>query len=168
MWAYVGGLKMPSSARNVCRVIAMLCSLTLVTLLSSLASAQHFAPATAENAKQFVGTWKANFQGNPFLTVTLAIKANKLVGTVSHANIEVNKAGELTKAEADDGEDPITDIRVAGDILRITTKSTDGSEDSIQSELRLVAANEADLRVLVPPDVPTPKPWRLQRVAAKP
>jgi hypothetical protein len=148
----------------------MLCSLTLtfVTLLSSAASAQQFAPATAANAKQFVGTWKANFQGHPFLTVTLAIEANQLAGNFSHADIEVNEAGELTKAEANDGEDPITDIRVAGDILRITVKSTDGSEESIQSELRLVAANEADLRMLVPPDVPTPKPWRLQRVAAKP
>ena len=90
---------MSSSARNVSRVIAMLCSLTLVALLSSVASAQEFAKATAANAKQFVGTWKANFQGHPFLTVTLAIEANKFVGTVSHVDIEVNKDGELTKAD---------------------------------------------------------------------
>jgi hypothetical protein len=159
-----------SSARNVRRASAVLCCLISVTLLSALASAQQFAPATAANAKQFVGIWKANFQGNPFFTVTLAIDGNKLVGNASHANIELNKAGELTKAEANDGEDPdpITDARVNGDILRITTKSTDGSEDSLQLELRLVASNEANVRMVVPPDVPAPKPWRLQRVAAKP
>lgn len=159
-----------SLARNVRRVSAVLCCLISVTVLSALASAQQFAPATGANAKQFVGIWKANFQGNPFFTVTLAIDGNKLVGNASHANIELNKAGELTKAEANDGEDPdpITDARVNGDILRITTKSTDGSEDSLQLELRLVASNEANLRMVVPPDVPAPKPWRLRRVAATP
>jgi hypothetical protein len=159
---------MSSSARNVSRVIAMLCSLTLVALLSSVASAQEFAKATAANAKQFVGTWKASFQGHPFLTVSLASEANKFVGTVSHVDIEVNKDGELTKADPGEGEDPIADLRVAGDTLRITVKSSDGSEDSIQSELHLVSANEADFRLLVPPDVPAPKPWRLKRVAATP
>jgi hypothetical protein len=59
--------------------------------------------------------------------------------------------------------DPIVDVRVDGDILRITTKSTDGSEDPIQSEMRLLKANEADLRMIVPPDVPAPKPWRMKR-----
>lgn len=146
----------------------MLCSLTPVVLFSSVVSAQEFAKATPANAKQFVGTWKANFQGHPFLTVTLAIEGNKFAGTVSHVDIEVNKEGELTKADPGEGEDPIADLRVAGDTLRITVKSSDGSGDSIQSELRLVSANEADFRLVVPPDVPAPKPWRLHRVAATP
>jgi hypothetical protein len=159
-----------SSARNIRLVSTVLCWLISGTLLSALASARQFAPATGANAKQFVGIWKANFQGKPFFTVTLSIEGNKLVGNVSHANIELDKAGELTKAEANDAEDPdpITNTRVNGDILRITTKSTDGSEDSLQFELRLVASNEANVRMVVPPDVPAPKPWRLQRVAAKP
>ena len=152
------------------RVRTSLCCLMFVTVFQALASAQHFTPATATNAKQFAGTWKASFQGNAFLTIALVIEGNKLVGTVSHANIELNKAGELTKAEANESEDPdpITDLRVNGNVLRITAKSTDGSEDSIQSEMRLIAVNEADLRMVVPPDVPAPKPWRLTRVATKP
>jgi len=159
---------MSGSARNISRVVALLFSLTLVALLSSVASAQDFAKATAANAKQFVGTWKASFQGHPFLTVTLSTDANRFVGTVSHADFEVNKDGELTKADPNEGEDPIADLRVAGDTLRITVKSSDGSDDSIQSEIHLVSANEADFRLVVPPDVPAPKPWRLQRVAATP
>jgi hypothetical protein len=152
------------------RVIALLCCLAAVTLCCTAASAQHFTAATATNAKQFVGVWRASFKGKPFFTVELAIDGNKLVGTASHANIELNEAGELTKAEANDGEapDPIVDVRVDGDILRITTKSADGSEDSIQSELRLLTANEADLRMIVPPDVPAPKPWRMKRDSRKP
>ena len=159
---------MSSSARKTSRVITMLCGLTLVALFSSFARAQEFARATATNAKQFAGTWKANFQGHPFLTVKLAIDENKFVGSVSHVDFEVNKDGELTRADPNEGEDPIASLRVHGDTLRITVKSSDGSGDSIQSEIRLVSANEAEFRLVVPPDVPAPKPWRLQRVAATP
>jgi hypothetical protein len=157
-----------SNPKSACRGIAILGLLTLVTVLSSLVSAQQFTPATATNAKQFVGTWKGSFQGHPFLTVTLAVEGTKLVGTVSRVDIDVDKAGDLTRADPSEGEDPITELRVAGDILRITVNSADDPDDPIQSELKLVAANEADFRLLVPPDVPTPKPWRLQRVATKP
>jgi hypothetical protein len=122
------------------RVIALFCSLAAVTFCCASASAQHFTAATATNAKQFVGVWKASFKGKPFFTLELAIDGNKLVGTASHADIELNDAGELTKAEGNDAEapDPIVDARVAGDVLRINTKSTDGSENSIQSELKLL------------------------------
>ena len=141
-----------------------LCWLLFITLLHPSASAQKdFQPATATNAKQFVGVWNATFQGNPFLTIVLTTEKDKLVGTMSHANIEVNKDGELTKAEASDGEDPIADLRVNGNMLRITIKTTDG--DSIQSGLTLTAADEAELQMLVPQDVPTPKPWKLKRVS---
>ena len=157
-----------SSAANRRPAIAGLCCLMFLIFLCDLASAQQFAPATAANAKQFIGVWKADFHGNPFLTVRIGFEGNKLVGTFSHADIQVNEAGELTKAEASDGASPITDARVNGDILRITIKSTDGAEESLESELKLVADNEASLRMLVPPDVPAPKPWRLERVSGKP
>ena len=151
------------------RVTARLCSLTLLVLFHISASAQQFKPATAANAKQFVGVWKASFHGSPFLTVTLALDGNKLGGKISHADIEVNNAGELTKAEADDTADPapIIDARVNGDTLRITTKSSDGSEESIEADLKLVGPDAADMRLVVPPDVPSPKPWRLERVVTK-
>ncbi len=140
--------------------------LILLTLLQPWASAQTgFQPATATNAKQFVGVWKASFQGNPFITIALTTEKDKLVGTVSHFDLEVGKDGELTKAEASDGEDAITEVRVNGNILRITIKTTDGSDDSIQSKMTLTAADEAELQMLVPSDVPRPKPWKLKRVS---
>ena len=143
---------------------AALGSLMLLALLSLTASAQtQFQPATAANAKQFVGVWKATFQGRPFMTIALTTQNDKLVGTMSHADIEVNKEGELTKAEPSAGEDPIADLRVNGNILRITIKTSDG--DSIQSGLTLTAADEAQLQMLVPSDVPTPKPWKFKRVS---
>src|SRR5271157_1395863 len=151
-------IEMFNFTRTVRGLCTTLCCLIFITLLHPSASAQkNFQPATATNAKQFVGVWKATFQGNPFITIALTTDKDKLVGTVSHFNVELNNAGELTKAEAVEGEGSITDVSVDGNILRITTKSTDGSEDSIQSELTLTAADAAELRMLVPPDVPTPK-----------
>jgi hypothetical protein len=155
-------MEMLNFARTVRGLCAALCCFIFITLLHPSASAQKdFQPATATNAKQFVGVWKATFQGNAFMTVALTTEKDKLVGTMSHANIEVNKDGELTKAEASDGEDQIADLRVKGNILRITIKTTEG--DSIQSGLTLTAADEAELQMLVPPDVPTPKAWTTTR-----
>jgi hypothetical protein len=153
---------MSDFGENIRRAFTTLCCLAFVTLCCASASAQHFTPATASNAKQFVGTWKATFQGNVFLTLALRIDGNKLVGTMSHADIELNKAGELTKAEASGGADPIADLRVKDKILRITIKSADGS-DSIKSALTLITTNDAELQMLVPQDVPAPKPWKLKR-----
>ena len=65
------------------RVIALLCCLAAVTLCCTSASAQNFTTATATNAKQLVGVWRARFKGKPFFTVELAIDGNRLVGTAS-------------------------------------------------------------------------------------
>ena len=142
---------------------------TVLLLVScAMVFAQYFQPATSSNAKQFVGTWQASFKGSPFLTVTFIVADDKVTGSASHADIDVNQAGELTKAEAKDGEDPIIDAQVKGNVLRFTTKSTDGSEDSLQAELRLVGPDKGDIRLIgIPADVPAPKPWEVSRVSQK-
>jgi hypothetical protein len=130
--------------------------------------AQDFQPATASNAKPFVGTWQASFKGSPFLTVIFSVADDKVSGSFSHADMEVNQAGELTRAEAKDGEDPIVNAQVKGNVLRFTTKSADGSEDSLQAELKLVGPDKGEIRLLgIPADVPAPKPWEVSRVSPK-
>ena len=130
--------------------------------------AQDFQPATNSNAKQFVGTWQATFKGSPFLTVIFMVADDKVTGSASHADIDVNQAGELTKAEAKEGADPIIAAQVKGNVLRFTTKSTDGSEDSLQAELRLVGPDKGEIRLTgIPADVPAPKPWEVSRVSQK-
>jgi hypothetical protein len=128
---------------------------------------QDFKPATGANAKQFVGHWESRFQGKVFLILSLTGDANKLSGSLSNADFEVNDAGELTKAQINEGSTPITSAQVNGNRLRITTKSSDGSEESIDSEIVLQSPDEAQFHIIVPPDVPRPKPWKLTRVAGK-
>ncbi len=124
--------------------------------------AQDFKPANSTNAQAFLGKWQGTFQGKVFITVYLSGDAHKLTGTMSKADIELNDAGELTKAEVNEGSNPIKNATVKGNRLRITAKSDDG--DEINSEIDLVGADEAELRLIVPPDVPQPKPWKLTRV----
>lgn len=126
--------------------------------------AQTFKPANGTNAKDFLGRWQSRFHGKVFVTVVITGDANKLSGTVSKADVELNSSGELTKAEPNEGYDTITSAQVNASRLRITAKSTDGSEDSVDWEIVLVGTNEGELRPIVPPDVLKPKPWRLTKV----
>ena len=86
-----------------------------------------------------------------------------LRGTVSHADISVDpKSGELTGASVRDGNDAIVEATLKNGILLIT------KADGIQFEMKVTGAGEAQLQVVIPPDVadevPAAKPWKLVRV----
>jgi hypothetical protein len=112
--------------------------------------------------QQFVGTWQAQFKGKPFLTIKLEKQQDKLTGTVSHTNIKLDDTGELTSAEELDGSNPIVEAKLTNGILHISSKDED-SQETIQCEMKLTGTDQAELRLLVPPDVPRPKWWKLRR-----
>ena len=112
--------------------------------------------------QQFVGTWQAEFKGKPFLTIKLEKRQDKLTGTVSHTNIRLDDTGELASAEELDGSNPIIEARLTNGILRISSKDED-SQETVQCEMKLTGTDQAELRMLVPPDVPKPKWWKLRR-----
>jgi beta-lactamase regulating signal transducer with metallopeptidase domain len=115
---------------------------------------------TNADLQPFVGTWQAKFKGKTFLTIKLEKKQDKLTGTVSHVDISVDpKSGELTDAHALDGSDPIVEAKLAGGVLRITEK------DAMQFDMKLTGAEQAQLQIVVPPDVDdkVPTPWKLER-----
>ena len=116
----------------------------------------------ASRDQQFVGTWHAEFKGKTFLTIKLEKQQDKLTGTVSHFDVKLDDTGELTSAEERDGSDPIIEAKLTNGILRITLKEED-SQETIQCEMKLTGTDQAELRMLVPPDVPKPKSWKLLR-----
>ena len=71
------------------------------------------------------------------------------------------KSGELTDVEVLDGSDAIVEAKLTSRILRIT------EEDAIQFEMKVTGADQAQLQIVIPPDVagkvPAPKPWKLER-----
>jgi hypothetical protein len=143
-------------------VLATLTLLIVTCLGVSGFSFQVNQTHTDADLQQFVGTWHAQFKGKTFLTINLEKQQGKLTGTASHLGIQVDKDGELTAAEEQDGSAPILEARLTAGILRITIKEED-SQDTIQCEMKLTGTDQAELRVLAPPDVPTPKPWKLER-----
>jgi beta-lactamase regulating signal transducer with metallopeptidase domain len=141
-------------------------ALLLVTCLGvSGFSIQVNQLSTEADLQQFVGTWHAKFKGKTFMTVELEKQNGKLTGSVSHGQVRVDeKTGEMTSAEERDGSDPIVEAKLTGGVLRITTKE-EGSHETLQAEIKLTGIDQAEIRLLVPPEesVPAFKPWKLER-----
>jgi beta-lactamase regulating signal transducer with metallopeptidase domain len=141
-------------------------ALLLVTCLGvSGFSIQVSQPSTESDLRQFVGTWHAKFKGKTFMTVELEKQNGKLTGSVSHGQVGVDeKTGEMTGAEERDGSDRIVEAKLTGGVLRITTKEED-SHETLQAEIKLTGIDQAEIRLLVPPEesVPAFKPWKLER-----
>ena len=145
---------------------------TLVLLLVTFLGLSGFSiqvgqpTSTDADLQPFVGTWQAKFQGKTFLTIKLEKQDGKLTGTTSHTDIHVNTDGELTSAEEQAGSDPILEAKLTSGMLRIMTKEQD-SQETIECDMRLTGADQAQLQLVIPPDVsatvPTPKPWKLER-----
>lgn len=113
----------------------------------------------------FVGTWQAKFKGRTFQTIRLAKTQDTLTGTVSHADITVDpKSGELTEVKVGEGEDTIDEAKLIKGKLLITSQD-------VQFEMKLTGANEAQLQIVIPPEVaatvPSAKPWKMERVLNK-
>jgi hypothetical protein len=162
--------KSVNGIRKTCANAWFIWSSALVILLAGsigLPGAALQASGTPNNAAElhpFVGIWNATFKGKVFETIKLEDQQGKLVGTVRGATIQLDNNGELTSAHAIDSNDPfpILEAKLVSGVLRITTKEKD-SEEPIQFEMRLTGADEGELRLLAPPEVTAPKPWKLQR-----
>ena len=114
-------------------------------------------------ADSFAGIWQAQFQGKTFATITLINEGGALNGTISHFSIQVDKAGELSGAEATSGENLISSATLKGDALLLTSTNPD-SQDVVRYQMRLTGVDLAELQVLgTPADGVTPKPWSLVR-----
>jgi hypothetical protein len=110
----------------------------------------------------FVGTWQAKFKGTIFQTVKLAVKEEKVTGTISHANVDVDpKSGNLTGVDLLDGSDAVVEAKLTSGVLRIT------EEDGAQFDMKVLGADLAEIQLVVPAEaaskLPTPKPWKLER-----
>jgi len=112
--------------------------------------------------QRFAGIWHAEFEGRTFLTLKLENALDGLIGSISHCDFQVDKNGELIGAVQHDGGDPISDARIEKGILRLTAKDVE-SQDTIHFEMKLIGADQAELRILTPSGIAAPKPWKLER-----
>jgi hypothetical protein len=113
----------------------------------------------------FVGTWQAKFKGTIFQTVKLAVKEDRVTGTISRANVDVDpKSGDLTGVDLLDGSDAVVGAKLTSGLLRIT------EEDGMQFDMKVLGPDLAEIQLVVPAEaaskVSTPKPWKLERAKA--
>jgi hypothetical protein len=137
----------------------------LLMAISVSAAAQSKTPA-----QRFAGTWNAKFQGNTFTTLKLLVRDNQVTGSMTGANINVDKDGNLTSAQETDDEGQISDVKLAGDTLLFTTKNEDSGE-VINWKMRMTNEHEGELLLLLPEphsEIPTPRPWKIVRQFSKP
>ncbi len=142
------------------RHLAPICLLIAACLAVPAILAQAIPPTL----QQFAGTWQARFDGRVFQTITLEMRDGQLTGTASGMHIELSSSGELTQAEATGISDPIAEARLAGNALLLTIREKN-SEDTVQFEMTLTGANEAEIRLVAPADAGSPKPWKSERAA---
>src|SRR5260370_35116873 len=112
-----------------------------------------------------VGVWKVSFQGKTFTVLVLQLENDKLAGTLSTGEVDLADDGEVSNVNQEVGEArAIFDIKLDGQILSF--KDKDGDDVNFL-EMKLTGENRADLRFLMPDQLPqgmpVPKPFRLTR-----
>jgi hypothetical protein len=128
------------------------------------------APPQKPELRDFVGTWKAYFEGKIFTVLTLKIVDGKLAGTLASGEVDLAEDGEVSQVNQEAGEPrAIFDVQLAGQVLSF--KEKDG-EDVNSLEMKLTGANAADLKYILPDPLPegmpVPKPFRMTRAEKPP
>ena len=122
-------------------------------------------PPENPQPRDFVGVWKASFQGKTFTVLVLKLENDKLAGTLSTGEVDLADDGEVSNVNQEVGEArAIFDIKLDGQILSFKDKDGD---DVNSLEMKLTGENRAELRFLLPDQLPqgmpVPKPFRLTR-----
>jgi hypothetical protein len=141
--------------------------LTCLVLLGTVITAGAQKPS---GKQRFAGTWKAKFQGDTFTTLKLLVRDNQVTGSMTGANINMDKDGNLTSAQETDDEGQISDVKLTEDTLLFTTKNEDTGE-VINWKMRLTNEHEGELLLLMPEPhagIPTPRPWKIVRQFSQP
>ena len=122
-----------------------------------------------ESPKAFLGTWRAEFQGKPFLTLTLRRDGQHATGTLSSFNLNFDASGNLSEAEPGSGPgSEVVAATVYNDTLHLKVKELD-SGDILELELKLLDDSKAELTIVDVPVTPgsaTPRPLILKRESA--
>src|SRR6266446_4518813 len=83
-------------------------------------------PPEKPQLRDFVGVWKATFQGKTFTALTMKLENDKLAGTLSTGEVDLADDGEVSNVNQEVGEArAIFDIKLDGQILSFKDKDGD-------------------------------------------
>ncbi len=117
----------------------------------------------------YAGTWTGTFEAQPWLTVQLVLRGDKLSGSLRRAHdLKFNDAGNLKSVGDTQVTEVIEDATLNGDGLLLTAKNPDTNETD-RFTMRLTGETTADIKMSamsMPPGMPKLQPWKLTRTAA--
>ena len=129
------------------------------------------APSVSQSrAQDYVGSWVAEFNGTPFISLDLQTANDKLTGHISYSDMHVDDKGVVDRTGPIHEPKPVNDVAVVGSHLTFTSPDDD---DTNHYELRLIDATTADLQLvltdaekqeLAADGIHLPVPFRLKRV----
>ncbi len=120
----------------------------------------------ASDARPFAGTWRAEFQGKRFLTLTLREDQGRMTGSFSPFNVNFDASGNLAEAEAGThGGGEIVGATFSNGTLHFKCKDVETGEVD-DFAMKLVDKDHAEFDLVGAPATPgsaTPRPLVLTR-----
>src|SRR5271157_836700 len=117
----------------------------------------------------YAGTWTGSFEGKTWLTVKLALQAERLSGSIQRAShLQFNDQGEIKSVSDEQSTEVLQDAQVNPDGLLLTAKEPDTQETN-HFTMKLTGESTAELKMSamkMPPGMPKIKPWKLTKVGA--
>ena len=127
-------------------------------------------PVWQSRGQDYVGSWVAEFNGMPFISLDLQMANDKWTGHISYTDMHVDDKGVVDRTGPMHEPKPVNDVAVVGSGLTFTSPDDD---DTNHYEMRLIDATTAELKMvftdaekqeLAADGIPLPVPIRLKRV----
>jgi len=154
--------------RGLTVVTLILISAMVAAAQTSMTPAMQNAPARKSPLAEYVGSWIGMFQGHAWMTVRLNKQGDELTGSIQRAaHVDFANSGDLKSVSDETATDAVHKAVLQGDSLLLTVQDTT-SQEIFHYVMRLTSANTAELRMAsmnMPPGMPKPRPWQLNRVA---
>ena len=117
---------------------------TLIATALPLQGTFVFAQASPPAAKpeDFAGTWNWMFQGKPFATMAVEVKADGVTGSITGASIHTDENGKITEAIAGTGACSIIRSSMKDGALHLVCKEED---EEIEWAVKLTSPGTAEI-----------------------
>jgi hypothetical protein len=131
-------------------------------------------PSSQSRGQDYVGSWVAELNGTPFISLDIQMANGRLAGHISYTDMHVDDKGVVDRTGPMHEPKPVNDAAVVGSGLRFTSPDDD---DTNHYEMRLIDATTAELQLvltdaekqeLAADGVHLPVPFRLKRVSRRP
>ncbi len=134
---------------------------------TSMTPAMQNAPSRKSSLTEYAGPWISVFHGHTWFSIRLVKQGTQLTGTIQiPAEFTFDNSGDLKSVSDDRSTYALDNVTLETDylLLRATNPRTRQTDSYI---MQLTSANTAEIKmdsIPMSPEMPQPKPWKLNRV----